>query len=122
MSVKALEKHYNQVFEQYTEMLDDLKEMEKDLAEGLVDPDFIDNLKANIAPIKQNYEWWSYVMFLLHEPQRKEKREKYRKIMAKELAKLDPAEAPKAVLETNKGYLEPLKNINNLIDVAAGEE
>ena len=60
MSVKSLENHYNQVVAQYQEMLADLKDMEKELAEGLVSPDFIDNLKANIAPIKQNYEWWTY--------------------------------------------------------------
>ena len=122
MSVKALEKHYDQVVEQYQEMLNDLKDMEKELAEGLVSPDFIDNLKANIAPIKQNYEWWSYVMYLLHEPQRVAKREKYRKVMKKHLAKLDPAEAPEKVLETNKGYLEPLSSIYNMVDVSEGED
>ena len=121
MSVKSLEQHYSQVVEQYTEMLNDIKDMEKELAEGLVSPDFIDNLKANIAPIKQNYEWWSYVMYLLHEPQRKEKREKYRKIMSKFKNKLDPNEDPKKVLETNKNCLEPLKDVNGLIDVVAEE-
>lgn len=120
MSVKSLENHYNQVVEQYTEMLNDLKDMEKELAEGLVSPDFIDNLKANIAPIKQNYEWWSYVMFLLHEPQRQAKKEKYRKIMNNYISKLDPAENPKKVLETNKGNLGVLKNgLNAMIDVVA---
>ena len=117
MSVKSLENHYNQVVAQYQEMLNDLKDMEKELAEGLVSPDFIDNLKANIAPIKQNYEWWSYVMFLLHEPQRKAKKEKYRKLMKKFKDKLDPAEDPKKVLETNKGNLNVLKEgINAMVD------
>ena len=122
MSVKSLENHYNQVVAQYTEMLNDLKEMEKELAEGLVDPEFIDNLKANIAPIKQNYEWWSYVMFLLHEPQRKAKKEKFRNMMKKKLDTLDPAEAPQKVLETNKGYLEPLKSVHNMVDTVEGED
>ena len=117
MSVKSLENHYNQVVAQYTEMLNDLKDMEKELAEGLVDPDFINNLKANIAPIKQNYEWWSYVMFLLHEPQRKAKKEKFRKMIQKKIEKLDPAESPKAVLDVNKGNLEVLKHgVNAMVD------
>ena len=120
MSVKSLENHYNQVVAQYQEMLADLKDMEKELVEGLVSPDFIDNLKANIAPIKQNYEWWSYVMFLLHEPQRKEKREKYKKIMKKFKEKLDPEEAPENILKANSGNLEVLKSgVNAMIDEEA---
>ena len=121
MSVKSLEKHYTQVVEQYTEMLNDIKDMEKELAEGLVSPEFIDNLKANIAPIKQNYEWWSYVMYLLHEPQRLAKRAKYRKIMQKKIANLDPAESPEAVLEANKHCLEPLKNME-VTEMSASED
>ena len=117
MSVKSLKQHYEQVVAQYTEMLNDLKDMENELAEGLVSPDFIDNLKANIAPIKHNYEWWSYVMFLLHEPQRDAKREKYRKIMKNFKDKLDPREDPKVVLESNKGNLEILKQgVNSMVD------
>lgn len=121
MSVKSLENHYNQVVEQYTEMLNDLKDMEKELAEGLVSLDFIDNLKANIAPIKQNYEWWSYVMYLLHEPQRIAKREKYRKMMKVKIDKLDPNEDPKKVLESNKNCLEPLKN-KAIYEASASED
>ena len=109
MSVKSLENHYNQVVAQYQEMLNDLKDMEKELAEGLVGPDFIDNLKANIAPIKQNYESWSYVMYLLHEPQRKQKREKYKQIMKKFKSRLDPGESPERILRSNQETLKCLK-------------
>ena len=116
MSVKALEEHYNQVVAQYQEMLNDLKDMEQELADNLISPDFMDNLKANIAPVKQNYEWWSYVMYLLHEPQRKAKREKYRKIMSKKISHLDPGESPEKVLESNKETLEVLKDPKNLLD------
>ena len=121
MSVKSLENHYNQVVAQYQEMLNDLKDMEKELAEGLVGPDFIDNLKANIAPIKQNYEWWSYVMYLLHEPQRQQKKEKYKKIMKKFKDKLDPGESPEAVLRSNQETLKCLK-IPAAMESEASEE
>lgn len=121
MSVKALEEHYNQVVDQYMEMLNDLKDMEKELADGLIDPEFMNNLKANIAPIKQNYEWWSYVMYLLHEPQRIAKRNKYRRVMSKSIENLDPTESPEAILESNKAYLEPLKSVYNMVDTVEGE-
>ena len=111
MSVKSLEREYAQVVAQYQEMMNDIKDMEKECQEGLVSPDFVENLKRNIEPIKQNYQWWSYVMFTLHEPQRKAKREKYRQAMKKELAKLDKNESPEARLEKGKEALESLKEI-----------
>ena len=111
MSVKSLEKEYAQVVSQYQEMMNDIKDMEKECQEGLVSPEFVDNLRKQIEPIKQNYQWWSYVMFTLHEPQRKAKREKYRQAMKKELAKLDKNESPEARLENGREALEGLKEI-----------
>ena len=109
MSVKALENEFNKVFEQYHEMIADLHDIEKEAAEGLVSPEFVDNLEKQIAPIKQNYEWWSYVMYILHEPQRKNKREKYRKTMASKLKNIEYRTSPEGVLESNKQLLDNLK-------------
>lgn len=112
MSVKALEKEYQQVVDQYNEMLSDLKEMEEEAENGMLPPEFIENLRKQISPIKQNFEWWSYVMFTLHEPNRKEKREKYRKNNAKKLSMLDPKNAP---LQRIKLGDEALKNLKGMI-------
>ena len=111
MSVKALENHYNQIVEQYHEMIENLKDIEKEFSEGLVPPEFVDNLKKQIEPIKNNYEQWSYIMFLLHEPQRKAKKEKYRKMIDKKIKNLDIKNSPEARLEAGKVALEDLKEI-----------
>ena len=105
MSVKALEKEYQAVVAQYLEMRENLKDLEAELAEGLISPEFFDNLKKQIAPIKQNYEWWSYVMFTLHEPNRKEKRSSYRKKISAQVQKLDPENSPERRLEAGSEAL-----------------
>ena len=56
MSVKHVEEYYNQICRQYQEMLDDIKDLEKECTEGIVEPERIDRLKEQIAPIKNNYE------------------------------------------------------------------
>ena len=111
MSIKRLELEYAVVTEQYHEMLENLKDLENELADGLIAPEFVDNLKKQIEPIKNNYEQWSYIMFLLHEPQRKAKREKYRKIMDAKIKQLNTKNSPEARLEEGKEALNGLKEI-----------
>ena len=64
MSKKAVENYYNEITAQYKEMLNDIKDIEKDVMEGITSPELLDTLRSNIAPIKQNWERWSYMMFL----------------------------------------------------------
>lgn len=111
MSIKRLELEYAVVTEQYHEMLENLKDLENELADGLVAPEFVDSLKKQIEPIKNNYEQWSYIMFLLHEPQRKAKREKYRKMMDAKIKQLNTKNSPEARLEEGKAALKGLKEM-----------
>lgn len=111
MSVKRLELEYSQIVDQYHEMLENLKDIEKEFNDGLVPPEFVENLKKQIEPIKNNYEQWSYIMFLLHEPQRKAKREKYKKTINAKLMQLDKKNSPEARLEAGKDALNRLKEI-----------
>ena len=108
MSIKHVEEYYNQICRQYQEMLDDIKDLEKECTEGIVEPERIDRLKEQIAPIKNNYERWSYMMFLLHQPNRKSKVKRYQKQNEKLLKSLSEENSLDAVLEENnhaiKGY------------------
>lgn len=101
MSVKHVEEYYNQICRQYQEMLDDIKDLEKECAEGIVEPERIDRLKEQIAPIKNNYERWAYMMFLLHQPNRKEKVKRYQKQNEKLLRSLSKENSLDAILEEN---------------------
>ena len=112
MSVKKLEEHYNQVVDQYHEMIENLKEIEKEFNDNLVPPEFVENLKKQIEPIKNNYEQWSYIMFLLHEPQRKAKREKYRKSIETKIKQLDKKNSPENRLAAGREALDGLKEMN----------
>ena len=101
MSVKHVEEYYNQICRQYQEMLDDIKDIEKECAEGIVEPERIDRLKEQIAPIKNNYERWAYMMFLLHQPNRQSKVKRYQKQNEKLLRSLSKENSLDAILEEN---------------------
>ena len=101
MSVKHVEEYYSQICRQYQEMLNDIKDLEKECAEGIVEPERIDRLKEQIAPIKNNYERWSYMMFLLHQPNRQAKIKRYQKQNAKLIKMLSTENSLEAVLEEN---------------------
>lgn len=108
MAIKAVEDYYQQICSDYKEMLDNLKDFEAEVEEGLVEPERLDRLKDQIAPIKANYERWTYMMFLLHQPQRKSKQANYKKQNKKLLDSLSKSNSLEAVLEENK---EAMKHI-----------
>lgn len=105
MSIKHVNAFYNQICNQYQEMLNDLKDIEKEVAEGIVEPERIDRLKDQIAPIKQNYERWAYMMFLLHQPNRAEKIKKYQRQNQKLLKNLNKKNSLDSVIEENQTAL-----------------
>ena len=113
MSVKRIREEYEQICDQYHEMMENLRELEKELAEEIIPPEFVDNMKAQISPIKDRYEQWAYFMFLLNEPQRVQKREKYRKMIDKKIKqlKLDPKNSPEYRAEEANQALRGLKEM-----------
>lgn len=108
MSVKAVRRYYDQITSQYQEMLENIKDLEEEAAEGIVEPERIERLKEQIAPIKQNYERWSYMMFLLNEPNRKKKQSCYARQNKKRLEKLSSENSLEQVLAENT---EALKHV-----------
>jgi len=99
MSVKHIQKHYEKICAQYIEMRDNLKEMEELAANKMVPPETIENLKRLTQPIMENWERWSYMMFLLHMPNRKEKEKGYEKRKKAFLNKLKKENSPNSLLE-----------------------
>lgn len=106
MSVKHVASYYKQLSDQYQEMVDCIKSLEEEAARGLVEPERIERLQKQVDPIKQNYERWSYMMFLLHQPNRKEKRSRYYKQNAKLLRGLSESNSLSAVLAENATALQ----------------
>lgn len=106
MSVKHIETYYKEICEQYQEMIDSIKDLEEAASNGLVEPERIDRLKGQVDPIKQNYERWSYMMFLLHQPQKKTKLKKYQKNNQKLLQNIAKENTLQGILEENKNAIE----------------
>ena len=105
MSVKAVRKYYDQICEQYHEMIELIHDLEKEAEQDLVEPERIERLKEQVAPIKQNYERWTYMMFLLNQPERNSKHEKYKRQNSRLLQNLDKQNDLDSVLEENKASL-----------------
>lgn len=108
MSVKAVRKAYDQIYEQYQEMLQDIRDFEVEASQGLVEPERVDRLKEQIAPIKENYERWAYIMFLLNQPERKSKHKRYEQANQKLLKSLDNKNSIESTIEENKQALKQI--------------
>ena len=102
MAIKHVEQYYKQICEQYNEMLENIKDLEHEADIGLVEPERISRLAEQVAPIKQNYERWTYMMYLLHQPVRKRKEPAYKKRNKKLLTSLSTSNSLEAVLDENK--------------------
>jgi DNA repair exonuclease SbcCD ATPase subunit len=109
MAVKAVKKYYDQMCEQYHEMMENIKDLEQECQSGLVEPERIERLKEQVAPLKQNYERWAYIMFLLNEPQRKSKQPKYRKTNQKLINTLSKSNTVEATIHENEAVLKSFK-------------
>ena len=106
MSIKHVNEYYKQICDQYKEMFEDIKDLEKEAETGLIEPERVERLKEQVAPIKQNYERWTYMMFLLHQPNRKEKIKKYQRQNTKLLNSLSNSNSLEAVIEENENAMQ----------------
>lgn len=112
MSVKHVKEYYQTICDQYTEMLENLQDAEKSLEDNIVDVDYVDRLKSIIAPMKDNYERWSYMMFLLNTPNRKSKIPAYKQRMNKFLSKCDTKNSVDATIDENTNAIKNIKQHN----------
>lgn len=109
MSKKDVDKHYQKILEQYTELKQNLKDFEEEAKKGLFPPEKMDEIKANIRPLMDNYERWSYMMFLLNQPAKKEKRNKYAKQNEKFLKSLNDNNSIESTLQAGKDVIHDMQ-------------
>ena len=113
MAVRHIKEYYEKMADQYMEMQDNLKEIEKDLANGLVEPEFLERLQEQIKPIKDNYLTLSYIMFLLNQPNRDSKVRKYEQQNKKLLSSIPFENTKEGKISQNNETIKNLKNIMN---------
>lgn len=112
MSKKDVEKYFESVCDQLHEMKENIKYFEEQCKNGMVPPERVQQLEDMVKPFNNNYERLSYIMFLLNQPTKKEKKKKYERQLVKVKSKLNPQNSTEAVLEENKKIIEDVKNIN----------
>ena len=111
MSKKDVDLYYTEVTNQWMEMLQELKDFEKEAEKGLIEPERLEKIKETIQPLRTNYERWSYMMYLLNKPVRKKKQQKYQSQNKKKITNLDKSNSVESTLEENKGTLKTLKEL-----------
>ena len=111
MAVKHVKEYYNQIREQYLEVLDNLKDLSEEANNNLISPERLDEIKKNNEPLIQNYMTLSYIMFLLKQPVNKKKQKRYESQSKKFTNSLDSNFDKDHVLNANKQVLDNLKKL-----------
>ena len=111
MSKKDFDDYYAQVCEQYVELKEQIKEFEKVVQQGLVEPERLENMKKVFQPVMQSYETMSWVSFLLNQPARKEKHKNYSDMMKKKTSSLDKKYSKEGVIQSNRNALDDLQKM-----------
>lgn len=110
MAVKHIKEYFDQICDQYHEMLEEIRDFEEEAKQGLIEPERLDLIKQQIEPLKNNYERWSYMMYLLNKPVRKQKEKAYQQRNAKFLKMIQGKNTIQGVLEENKDTIDNLKS------------
>lgn len=110
MSVKHVRDYYNQVVANYTELKEDLKDLEDLAKDHQISPEQVEQMKSIMAPVKQNYETLSYFIYLLNQPNKKVKQATYKK-QNENLLKAGNKRTQADILIENKKALTELKDL-----------
>lgn len=116
MSVKHIEQYYNEVRNNYLEMQKTLHCMEEEIAKKMMPPEALDNMKKMMSALVDNYQKLSYIMYLLHKPNKKQKQRGYEK-RNKELLKRCAGKDSSFVVKQNK---ECIENLEGMVDNGTG--
>ena len=112
MAKRHLEQYYVEVESNYSQMLEDVNDLEKSYKDGSMDYERYSQLRDTLTPeiesLKEEYERLSYVIFLLNIPNRVKKEEKYKKENQTYFAYLDKY-SKENVIDKTKDVLKNFK-------------
>lgn len=109
MSIKHIKDYYEQICNDYHEIIETLHELEVEAQNSIVPPERVENLEKLVKPMKDNYERWSYMIFLLNMPNKKEKQKKYKKQFQKTIDEFEKENDIKAMHKENMDCRDDLK-------------
>lgn len=109
MSIKHVREYYDNICKDYHEMMEALREAEEDAQNNLVTPESVENLNTLVKPMKDNYERWSYMMFLLNMPNKKEKKRAYLKQNRKKIELIEENNNMEAMHKENTDSINEVR-------------
>lgn len=77
MSRKDVNNYFVEICEDYNNMIEVLHDMEDYAQNHIVSPEKMDNMRATVEKVKENYMRISYIMYLLDRPVNKKKHKWY---------------------------------------------
>lgn len=110
MAYRHVLEYYKVISKQYSDLLTELKDFSKEAEEGLISPSQVENVEKLLKPLKENYERWTYMMYLWHMPNRDRKIPAYEERNKKFLKGLSNKNSIKAVLKENEKSLDEVRN------------
>ena len=110
MSKKDFNRYVSEISNQYEEFKKVLEQVSLEAQNTQTDIDFVEKLKQQIIPYKQNYERVMYLKYLLYLPEKKEKSSKTFDAVYSEIKEIDESNSPNAVLKENAEILVSIKN------------
>lgn len=109
MAYKHIKEYYDKICEQYLEMKDEIRDFEIEAQNNIMEPERLDMIKEQIKPLMDNYERWSYMMYLLNLPVKKSKQKSYQERNKKFINNLNKNNSLQNVLEENKQAINKMK-------------
>lgn len=112
MAKRDIIKYYQQVQNQYLEMLSDMKDFDEALKLGKVEQSQFDQAQNLVNKLKENYERLTYVMVLLNKPNKKSKKHKYERQNKNVISALKECDADAiSVLDEGADVLKQFKQL-----------
>ena len=109
MAYKHIKEYYDKICEQYLEMKDEIRDFEIEAQNNIMEPERLDMIKEQIKPLMDNYERWSYMMYLLNLPVKKSKQKPYQERNKKFINNLNKNNSLQSVLEENKQVINKMR-------------
>ena len=111
MAVKHVRDYYERMVSDYTEMKHILEEMEKLSSDKTsIALSNLDQIKEQVKILEANYKRLAYIMFLLDQPNKKSKKQRYLKREKKKLNNIPEKDREEAIIKENTKVIETLKS------------
>ena len=110
MAKKHFDEYYNKVSSQLQALNKAFNELSQEVAEGMVEPERMEQMKLTIKPVQESWQTLCYIKYLLDKPERKSKYNAYDKRVNKLLSASKGRQASD-VISKNQAILKELNSL-----------